>query len=115
MSVRRHEARNSGAADVEDLGHLSLGLVALEHFQGGLALLGVELGLAPTLAPLFARRLQASLGSGADHLALELSKGPQHLHHHTTSGVGGVDLLGEALESGLGLVNALDDEQQILQ
>jgi len=73
---------------------------------------GVSFGRRPPLGP---GGPQACARALPDHGALELGKGPQHLHHHPAGRTGGVHRLGQRAEPGLGLLDPLQDEQQVLQ
>ena len=69
----------------------------------------------PPIRPSALCRRQAGRGALADHGALELSEGADHLHHHPPGRRGGVDVLGERAEAGTGLADLLHDVQQVLQ
>jgi hypothetical protein len=55
-------------------------------------------------AALQSRSGQAKLGALANHLALELGKGSQHLEHHPAGGCRRVDGLSQAAEAGPDLI-----------
>ncbi len=75
----------------------------------------IELLAPPAETPLGPGGGEAGQGALADHSALKLRERGHHLHHHSASRGGGVDVLGDRAEAGAGLGDALHDMQHVLQ
>jgi hypothetical protein len=101
--------------DAEEPGDVRCRAACVQHGEDLGLLLGRELGLPAAVAALGACGAQARLGSFAHHGALELGESAEHLHHHAAGSRGAVYVFGERAESGAGLFDLVEDEQQVLE